>query len=177
MAGYSRLYKELILNYQSIIPCSTSDFYGISVVIAVSGCIHKCKGCWAKAQGGWKFDSGKKFTEDTLEYLTTLLSHSYIDNLVIQGGDGLVPRNLAETTSLCKKIKEILPEKRIVVFTGYVYDDIITLPEYEGVFSVIDVLVDGRYEKDLPSAPFRGSSNQRIIDVKKSIDTGEVVLF
>lgn len=151
------------MNYISILPVSTSDFYGISTVIAVSGCIHKCEGCWAKERGGWKYSAGQEFNEDAYQELSGHLSKSYVDNLVIQGGDGLVPRNFKDTMDLCKRVENDFPDKRIVVFTGYTYEEIKNDLLKSPILKCVDVLIDGKYDKNLPKSLYRGSENQRIL--------------
>lgn len=158
------------MNYLNILPCSTSDFSGISVVLAVSGCVHKCGGCWAKERGGWKYSSGESFTEEVYQYLKSCIAKPYIDNICMQGGDILAPSNYEQGLKLCRRLKQELPEKKLVIFTGYEFsylkNDLLRSP----ILEVADVIVDGKYMRDLPPANFRGSSNQRILHLDEKGD-------
>lgn len=159
------------MNYISIVPDSTSDFYGISTVLAVSGCIHKCDGCWAKERGGWKYSSGYEFDEAAYQLLKKYLSKSYCNNLVIQGGDGLIPHNFNDTIELCKRVESEFPDKRIVIFTGYTYEEIRQDLIKSQILKFADVIIDGKYKKELPDKPYRGSANQRIL----WLQNGEII--
>lgn len=153
------------MNYMNIEKASVIDFHGWSVVLAVAGCTHKCEKCFVREAGWWKFNAGEKFSEEVYQTLKKELSNSYIDNLVIQGGDGLVDRNFKDTLALCKRLKQELPSKNIVIFTGYTYNQIKEGGEKAEILKIIDVLVDGKYVFALydPLIPYRGSSNQRIL--------------
>lgn len=138
---------------------------GIRVSLFVSGCSFNCPGCFNKEAQNYKY--GQEFTEKTLFELTNLLYKDNIKGLSILGGEPLNPANYGEVYDICKHVKTVIPDKDIWVWTGYEYDDIVK-GEWD-IFKYIDVLVDGRFVQSLkdPSLPWRGSSNQRVIQIKK----------
>lgn len=145
---------------------------GIRVSLFVSGCRNHCKGCFQPET--WDFKYGKHFGLKDFSELIDLLGNEHIAGLSILGGDPFEPENLETVVALCKIAKQIYPEKNIWVWTGYSWEDICD----NDIINYIDVLVDGRFEesrKDL-SLAFRGSSNQRIIDIKKSKEFGYAVI-
>ena len=152
------------MNYITIYRSSLSDGEGWRVVLFVSGCDHKCPGCHNPQS--WDKNAGKPFTEETKEYLFNAVNNSEIDGLTLSGGDPLYSANIKEVTVLCKEFKERFPNKDIWLYTGSVYDD--KLAQLE-VMQYIDYLVDGPFilEKRDTSQRFRGSTNQRIINIKK----------
>lgn len=165
------------MNYYDIVKCSSSDWSGFSVVLQVSGCNHKCKSCWGKSLGLWNKNTGYTFDEETQEYLINLCSNNYISNLVLQGGDVLFPSNRQPTKEFLCKFKQELPNKNIVLFTGYTWEQIIASQELLSVVELCDIVVDGKFEKDLKiTGEFRGSSNQRYIDVKESLRQNKVAI-
>jgi anaerobic ribonucleoside-triphosphate reductase activating protein len=146
----------------AIYKTSLADGIGWRTVLFVSGCNHKCKGCHNPES--WNKNAGYPFTEETKQKLFEFLSKDYINGLTISGGDPLYPDNLVTVTKLCKEIKEKFPNKTIWVYTGSLYRDIKNLE----LMKYIDVIVDGEFkinQKDTTLA-YRGSYNQRIIDVK-----------
>lgn len=150
------------MNYMAIYKTSLADGIGWRTVLFVSGCNHKCKGCHNPES--WNKNAGYPFTEETKQKLFEFLSKDYINGLTISGGDPLYPDNLLTVTKLCKEIKEKFPNKTIWVYTGSLYRDIKNLE----LMKYIDVIVDGEFkinQKDTTLA-YRGSYNQRIIDVK-----------
>ena len=152
------------MNYVNIEKASCVDFSGWSVVLQVSGCEHKCEGCFVKNAGWWKYTSGEPFTEDIEKKLLSYISKPYIDNLVLQGGDPLFKNNLTAILQLCKNVKTSLPSKKIVLFTGFTLDHLLEDKNRSNILQYVDYLVDGRFEKELtnPDLLFRGSSNQKI---------------
>ena len=145
---------------------------GIRVSLFVSGCRNHCKGCFQPET--WDFMYGKHFGLKDFSELIDLLGNEHIAGLSILGGDPFEPENLETVVALCKIVKQIYPEKNIWIWTGYLWEDICD----NDIFNYIDVLVDGRFEesqKDL-SLAFRGSSNQRIIDISKSKECGYIVI-
>ena len=145
---------------------------GIRVSLFVSGCRNHCKGCFQPET--WDFKYGNHFGLKDFSELIDLLGNEHIAGLSILGGDPFEPENLDTVTVLCKIVKQIYPEKNIWVWTGYLWEDICG----NDIFNYIDVLVDGRFEesrKDL-SLAFRGSSNQRIIDISKSKEYGYAIM-
>lgn len=153
---------------------------GIRVSLYVSGCRNKCIGCFNKET--WDFKYGKEFTDDTLNYLLDLCDHDYIKGLTILGGEPFEPENQETVLKVIKEFKKRYPNKDIWMFTGYTLDNQIkkwceNLEYTRDIISNIDVLVDGRFMEDLkdPSLAFRGSSNQRIIDIKETIKQNKII--
>lgn len=161
------------MNYGKINYTDIANGPGVRVSLFVSGCRNKCKGCFN--QESWDFNFGKKFTLSTLTDLLLALDKPYISGLTILGGDPLEPENLPTVTSICRTIKIINDSKNIWIYTGYLYEDFQNLE----LFDYVDVVVDGKFiesEKDI-SLQFRGSKNQKIVDVKRSKMENEVKLW
>ncbi len=150
------------MNYMSISKCSTRDFNGVSVLLQVAGCSHKCEGCFVKSSGWLKHTAGQPFTEDSYQELYEAASKSYIDNIVIQGGDLMYHRNVSEGIKLCQRLRKELPNKNIVLFTGYTYTQLRNDLLRCEVLNHIDYLVDGKFVQELSKnpPPWRGSANQ-----------------
>lgn len=160
------------MNYAKIQTMDIVNGEGVRVSLFVSGCPHKCKGCFN--QELWNYDAGRIFDRDTIEEILKLCDKYYVAGLSLLGGEPLDPHNLAMLTILCSAFKRHFPQKDIWCYTGYKWEDVKQLY----IMRYIDVLVDGKFVQNLanPCLKFRGSSNQRIIDVKKSVDSGCVVL-
>ena len=143
------------------------------VSLFVSGCRNRCPGCFNPET--WSFTYGQEFTWETLHEIERLLRNPNIKGLSILGGDPFEPENIAWVETLCAYVKHNTINKDIWVWTGYSLDDVWE----EHALKYIDVLVDGPFEKNKKdlSLAYRGSSNQRIIDVQKSLAAGEVVLW
>ena len=154
------------MNYCGINSWDVANGPGIRVSLFVSGCRRGCKGCFNPET--WNFNYGQKFTWETLHEIARLLSHPNVSGLSILGGDPFEPENREWVETLCAYVKHNLPDKSIWVWTGYLWEDVEDLP----VMKYIDILVDGRFEEDKKDLrlQWRGSSNQRIIDVKKSLE-------
>ena len=155
--------------YGEIKKCDIANGPGVRVSLFVSGCTHHCKGCFNEET--WSFEFGQPFTAETEEQILKLLEPSYISGLTVLGGEPMEYMNQEALLPFLEKVKERFPEKTIWCFTGYVFE--------KDILEQIDYLVDGPFveaKKDI-TLRFRGSSNQRIIDVKKSLETGEVVLW
>ena len=161
------------MKYLNILDCDIVDGNGIRVSLFVSGCSHHCKGCHNPES--WDAFNGKEFTEEIVNKLLTLLDRDYVDGITITGGDPLMLGNRYEVTKLCKLLKEKFPNKSIWLYTGYEFEEIEALE----VLQYIDVLVDGPFKLDLRdiSLAFKGSSNQRVIDVQKTLKNGNIVLY
>lgn len=146
---------------------------GIRVCLWVSGCPHHCNGC--QNPESWNFDNGKPFTTYSLSNLISEINKDYCDGLTLTGGDPLAEPNIVEITDVAKTVKKLFPDKTIWCYTGYDYDSV----KSEEIMKYIDVLVDGEFVKSKRdiSLKWRGSSNQRVIDVKKSLQAGKVVLY
>ena len=171
------------MNYASIKNCDIANGPGVRVSLFVSGCTHHCKGCFNEI--AWDFDYGEAFTQDTVNTILDMLSPTYIKGLTVLGGEPFEPKNQAAVVDLLRQVKSKYPDKSVWVFTGFLLDkdifsgrigDADILKEY---LSYLDVLVDGPFieeKKDL-MLRFRGSSNQRLIDVKASLNSNEIVLW
>ncbi len=161
------------MNYADIKKVDVANGEGVRVSLFVSGCTHQCKGCFNKE--AWDFNYGKPFTQETIDKVINYLDNPYISGLTILGGEPLEHENQKGLLPLLKKVKEKFPEKNVWCYTGYRYDKDIMEKMYKNwketpeVLSYIDVLVDGEFEEDKKdiTLKFRGSSNQRIINLKE----------
>ena len=160
------------MNYNKIRKMDISNGPGVRVSIFMQGCEFHCKNCFNPET--WDFTKGKEFTDKTIERIIELSKKEYIEGLSILGGEPMHPKNIDNTTRLAKAFKEKYPNKSIWVWSGFLFD---VLKDKE-VIQYIDVLVDGQYKDELHDfrLKYRGSSNQRVIDVKKSLKTGKVSL-
>lgn len=160
------------MNYNKIRKMDISNGPGVRVSIFMQGCEFHCKNCFNPET--WDFTKGKEFTDKTIERIISLSEKEYIEGLSILGGEPMHPKNIDNTTRLAKAFKEKYPNKSIWVWSGFLFD---VLKDKE-VIQYIDVLVDGQYKDELHDfrLKYRGSSNQRVIDVKKSLKTGKVSL-
>ena len=146
---------------------------GMRTTLFVSGCNHGCKGCYNKSS--WPLDAGQKFDYDvTLKYLLDTLKPSYIKGLSISGGDPLHPKNYNMVRFICDVVKQTYPDKDIWLWTGYRLED---LNDHQlSALRSVDKVMDGRYMQNKPTIkPFRGSDNQRLIDMKTDIKYGEQI--
>lgn len=156
---------------------------GIRVTLYVSGCTHRCKNCFNEVS--WDFMAGEPFTEETIDKIINAMNSPYVQGLTLLGGEPFEHSNQIGLIPLVKKVKEIYKNKDIWCFTGYLFDDDIMnrmyneWPETQELLSYIDVLVDGPFveEKKSLMLKFKGSSNQRTIDVQKSLKTGSVEIL
>lgn len=161
------------MNYHKIDKCSISNGIGFRTVLWVSGCSHRCDGCHNPET--WDSESGKPFDDNAKQELFRNLEHDYISGVTFSGGDPLYWSNRTLVEFLAKEIKEKYHGKTIWLYTGYDWHDIKDIP----LLRFVDVIVDGIYLKNYKdtSLPFRGSSNQRMIDVQKSLGSKSVVLY
>lgn len=169
------------MNYATIKNCDIANGPGVRVSLFVSGCTHRCKGCFNEI--AWDFAYGQPFTQETVEEILRLLSPPHIRGLTLLGGEPFEPQNQGAVVELLRQVKAKFPEKSVWAYSGYLFDkDILSgslgprevTMEY---LSYLDVLVDGPFvesKKDL-SLRFRGSSNQRLIDVPASLSAGRIV--
>ena len=156
---------------------------GVRVSLFVSGCTHHCKNCFNPET--WNFDYGQPFTEETEELILKELAPDYINGLSLLGGEPFEPSNQAVLLPFLRRVKELFPNKTIWCYSGYLFDKELLsesrarCEHTDEMLSLIDVLVDGEFMQELYSITlqFRGSSNQRIIDVKKSLKSGKVVEY
>lgn len=170
------------MNYGEIKNYDIANGEGVRVSLFVSGCTHHCKNCFNPET--WSFEYGKPFTKETEDYIIECLSPDYIDGLSLLGGEPFEPQNQEILLPFLRRVKNELPHKTIWCYTGYLFDRELLSESRarceftDEMLSLIDVLVDGEFVQALHdiSLAFRGSSNQRIIDVQKSLETGEVKL-
>ncbi len=170
--------------YGEIKNCDIANGVGVRVTLFVSGCTNRCKGCFQPQT--WDFNFGKPFTGETEDELIRLLSPGYIRGLTILGGEPFEPVNQPALVQLLRRVRAELPKKDVWIFSGFRYDDELTREgaypcrtETEELLSLCDILVDGRFEEDKKniSLKFRGSENQRIIDLNETRRQGKVVLW
>ena len=171
------------MNYADIKQYDVANGLGVRVSVFVSGCTHHCKNCFNPEP--WDFDYGKPFTQAEIQRILDYLRPSYVAGLSVLGGEPFEKTNQEGLLPRLKQVKENYPEKDIWCYSGYLFDSQILGQMCQGsktakeMLSYIDILVDGRFldEKKNLKLRFRGSENQRIIDVKKSLETGRVVLW
>ena len=171
------------MNYADIKIADVANGTGVRVSLFVSGCNHHCKGCFN--QCAWDFNYGNQFTDKEVDKVINYMDHDYISGLSLLGGEPLEKQNQEGLLPLVKKVKEKFPNKNIWCYTGYTFDtDVMdkmcnTWEETPELLSYLDVVVDGKFEEEKKDIRlrFRGSSNQRIIDVKKSLKEKKAVLF
>lgn len=159
------------MNYASIKKTDIADGPGVRVSLFVSGCRNHCGGCFNPET--WDFDYGQPFTKETEDEIIEALRPSWIQGFSLLGGDPMEPENQVALLPLLKRVKEELPGKDIWLYTGYLYEDVFGSP----LLRYVDVAVDGPFigaEKDI-SLAFRGSRNQRILDVRKSLEARKAV--
>lgn len=171
------------MNYATIKNCDIANGPGVRVSLFVSGCTHRCKGCFNEV--AWDFDYGQPFTQETIDEILKMLEPPYVTGITLLGGEPFEPQNQPALLDLLRQIKAKLPEKSIWAFSGYLFEKDILAGRLgpkevtQEFVSYLDVLVDGPFvldKKDL-TLRFRGSSNQRLIDVKESLKAGETVLW
>ena len=150
---------------------------GLRVTCWVSGCSIRCFNCYNPQT--WDFNSGIPFTENTMQEILYDLSKPYIKGFTLSGGHPLDTHNAPEVLKIVKRVKMVFPNKDIWIYTGYVWEDIIKDDTLKEILKRTDVLVDGAYIDELRdiTLPFRGSSNQRIIDVQESLKQNQVILW
>jgi anaerobic ribonucleoside-triphosphate reductase activating protein len=172
------------MNYASIRKCDIANGEGIRVSLFVSGCTHRCKGCFNPEQ--WDFEFGEPFTAATENEILTALDNDFIDGLTILGGEPMEPANQAALLQLLRRVRAEMPSKNVWCYSGYTFEELTgktpsraRCGHTDEMLSLIDVLVDGEFKEELKDIRlrFRGSSNQRVIDVGKTLASGEIVLF
>lgn len=171
------------MNYADIKIADVANGEGVRVSIFVSGCTHHCKGCFN--QEAWDFNYGKTFDEQCVNKILKELDNPYIKGLSILGGEPLEPNNQKGLLPLLRKVKEEYPKKDIWCYTGFKFDEDVMdrmykdIDETKELLSYIDVIVDGKFEEDKKDLKlrFRGSSNQRILDVQKTLKTHQLINY
>lgn len=171
------------MNYGAIKYCDIANGEGVRTTLFVSGCTNHCKNCFQPQT--WDFGYGEVFTKEVEDEIIKSLSPEYIAGITLLGGEPFEPENQRVLVPFLKRIRKEQPNKSIWSFTGFIYDkDLISggrryCEVTDEFLSLIDVLVDGPFieEKKNISLRFRGSENQRIIDMKKTLETGKVVIY
>ena len=160
------------MHYNRIRKMDIANGPGVRVSIFFQGCEFHCKNCFNPET--WDFDAGKEFTNEVIEHIIELCNKDYITGLSILGGEPLHPKNIKGTLNLVKKFKEQYPNKTIWCWTGFLYE---TLLDKE-ILNYIDVLIDGRFRQEEfdPNLKWRGSKNQRVIDINKSLKNKKLIL-
>ena len=162
------------MRYNKIRKMDISDGPGVRVSIFMQGCTFKCKNCFNPETHDFK--GGTEFTDETIDKVLSLAEPDHIKGLSVLGGEPMHPVNIDGTMRLVKAFKEKYPNKSVWVWSGFLYDDIIE--RNKEIFNYIDVLVDGQYDDSLhnPTLKWKGSSNQRVIDVQKSLKNKKIIL-
>ena len=162
------------MRYNKIRKMDIADGPGVRVSVFFQGCAFHCKNCFNPET--WDFKAGKEFTDETIEEILKLCENDFITGLSLLGGEPMHPTNIEGSTKLAKMFKERFPEKTIWSWTGFLFDEYLKDKE---IVNYLDVVVDGQFKDELrnPNLKWKGSANQRVIDVKKSLKKGEVVLW
>lgn len=162
------------MKYASIRQMDISNGPHLRVSLFVQGCSLHCKSCFN--QETWDFNGGKEFTQKEFDLLMNLCSNPHIRGLSLLGGEPLHPNNIDIVTQIAKKFKELYPQKDLWIWTGYTFEDYVKDKE---ITKYADVIVDGRFIEELKNfnLKFRGSSNQRIINVQESLKQNKIVLW
>lgn len=163
------------MRYNKIRKMDISNGPGIRVSIFVQGCAFNCKGCFNPETHD--FNSGKEFTTMEANKIIQLANKDYINGLSILGGEPLHPKNIESVSMLCEYFKYKYPYKTIWLWSGFRYEDILERENNYNIFNYIDVLVDGQFKEEYhnPTLRWKGSSNQRVIDVQSSLKEERVV--
>lgn len=171
------------MKYAAIKSCDIANGPGVRVSLFVSGCRHHCKDCFNPET--WDFAYGQPFDEAVMEHILALMAPDYIRGITYLGGEPFEPENQRVLLPFVRRVRAAFPRKTIWCFTGFTYDELLTEGSHprceatDELLSLLDVLVDGRYVEELKdiSLRFRGSSNQRLIDLNATRQTGSVQLF
>lgn len=170
------------MNYATIKNCDIANGPGVRISLFVSGCTHHCKGCFNEV--AWDFDYGEPFTQQTIRTILDMMKPGYIKGLTLLGGEPFEPENQGPIVELLRHVKKAYPQKSIWAFSGYLYEKITshTLGDWavtQEFLSYLDVLVDGPFveEKKNLALRFRGSENQRLIDMPATLASGKIVLW
>ena len=173
------------MHYGMIKKSDIANGEGIRTTLFVSGCRNRCKGCFQPQT--WDFNYGKPFTDETAEQIFKTFENPFVRGLTVLGGEPMEPENQVALLPFLKEFKHRFPEKTIWLYTGNLYEELSgfaegsekRLPITDEILSLVDILVDGRYVEALRSIGlrFRGSSNQRVIDMNKTRELGDVVIW
>ena len=167
------------MNYANIKLCDIANGPGVRTSLFVSGCTHRCKGCFNEI--AWPFDYGEAFTEEVEDRLIESVRPEWIDGITLLGGEPLEPLNQGALVDFLLRFRHELPGKTVWCFTGWTLEQLLSRqdPVTEQLLSLVDVLVDGPFveeQKDI-TLRFRGSANQRILDMKSTLTEGKPVLW
>ena len=166
------------MKYATIKKHDIANGPGVRVSIFVSGCNHHCKGCFNEE--AWDFNYGKCFKDETIDKIIEALKPDYISGLSLLGGEPFELINQQGLLPLLKKVKKVYPNKTVWAYSGFTYEELLKMKyeETKEILNLIDVLVDGKFDESLkdPLLYFRGSSNQRIIDINETKKNKQVVL-
>ena len=171
------------MNYAQIKNCDIANGEGVRVTLFVSGCTNRCEGCFQPET--WDFNFGEPFTKETEDRILEMLKPSYINGLTLLGGEPFEPQNQRALLPFVKRVREMYPEKNIWAFTGFTLEQLLQKSPHprcestDELLSMIDVLVDGQFvlaKKNL-RLRFRGSENQRLLDLKATLEKGEPVMW
>ena len=162
------------MRYRKIRKMDISNGPGVRVSVFFQGCAFHCKNCFNPET--WDFDDGYEFGEEQVQQILDIAREDYISGLSILGGEPMHPKNIDMTTQLARRFKETFPDKTVWAWSGYLFDSDLKNKE---VLSYLDVLVDGVFidEKRNPNLKWRGSANQRVIDVSESLKKNKIVLY
>ncbi len=171
------------MNYAEIKRCDIANGPGVRTSLFVSGCRHRCPFCFNEV--AWSFTAGKPFSDATMQELLDSLAPSYIRGITLLGGEPLEPENQPDLLKLVQSVRKQYTDKNVWLYTGFTWEELhdsscrAAIDVLDELLSLVDVMVDGRFVQDLKDITlrFRGSSNQRIIDVVKSRAAGDIVLW
>ena len=171
------------MHYGEIKNCDIANGVGVRVTLFVSGCTNRCPGCFQPQT--WDFQYGKPFTEQTERELLDMLAPGYINGLTLLGGEPFEPENQRALVPFLRRVRQAYPDKTVWAFTGNTYETLLRQGSHprcevtDEMLGLIDVLVDGPFVENLHEVGlrFRGSSNQRLIDMNKTREKGQVVLW
>ncbi len=170
------------MNIATIKYCDIANGLGVRTSIFVSGCRHHCKDCFNEV--AWDFEYGTPYTKETEQEILASLEPDYISGITVLGGEPFEPENQKDILILLQKIRNTYPNKSIWIYSGFTYEEILNGSRASGYYAnellnICDVLVDGRFVSELKdiSLKFRGSSNQRVIDLNKTRELGVITLL
>lgn len=171
------------MNYAEIKECDIANGAGVRTSLFVSGCRHRCPGCFNEV--AWDFCAGEPFSDEVADRIIASLDTPYVDGLSVLGGEPLEPENQVALAPFLERVRKEVPNKNIWLWTGFVWEDLVEgssrarTEELDRILACLHVLVDGPFvqmQKDI-TLRFRGSANQRLIDVAASFAAGEVVIW
>ena len=157
------------MNYGDIKYPDIANGPGVRVSLFVSGCTHHCKGCFQPET--WDFDYGQPFDQEAEDLIFRYLDSPYVAGLSLLGGEPFEPENCQVLADFVQRVKDLFPDKTVWAYSGYLFEELLQRPDSCGLLALVDILVDGEFveeEKDI-TLVFRGSANQRLIDVKRAL--------